>query len=104
MLPYLARRVAALGVVLFAVSVLAFATLQLIPGILLRSSQAWTRARRRSSASAAGLGLDRPAYVQYVRYPRRAITGDLGRSFRSHQPVRTRSSPPGSAPRCSSLR
>src|SRR6185436_12456837 len=33
------------------------------------------------------LGLDEPAYAQYLRFLGRALTGDLGRSLRSHQPV-----------------
>jgi peptide/nickel transport system permease protein len=86
-IPYLARRVAALGVVLFAVSVLAFAILQLIPGdpaALIAGVDAQPAEVERLRAE---LGLDRPAPVQYVRYVRRVITGDLGRSLRSHQPV-----------------
>lgn len=35
------------------------------------------------------LGLDRPLAVQYVRYVGQVVTGDLGRSFRTNQPVLT---------------
>ena len=87
MIPYPARRVAALGLVLFAVSVLAFAILQLIPGdpaALIAGVDAQPAEVERLRAE---LGLDRPAHVQYIRYVRRMITGDLGRSLRSHQPV-----------------
>jgi ABC-type microcin C transport system permease subunit YejB len=88
-LSYLARRVAALGVVLIAVSVLVFAILRLIPGdpaALLAGVDAQPEEVERLRTV---LGLDQPAYVQYVRYLRRVITGDLGRSLRSQQPVAT---------------
>src|SRR5687768_18565971 len=35
------------------------------------------------------LGLDRPLLEQYVMFLRHAVTGDLGRSFRTGQPVTT---------------
>jgi ABC-type dipeptide/oligopeptide/nickel transport system permease component len=35
------------------------------------------------------LGLDRPLLEQYVSFLRHAVTGDLGRSFRTGQPVTT---------------
>ena len=86
-LPYLMRRVAALCLVLFAVSVLVFAILRLIPGdpaALIAGVDAQPAEVERLRAV---LGLDQPAYVQYARYLRRVVTGDLGRSLRSQQPV-----------------
>ena len=89
MLPYLARRVAALGLVLLAVSVLVFAILRLIPGdpaALIAGVDARPEEVERLRVA---LGLDQPAYVQYGHYLGRVITGDLGRSLRSQQPVAT---------------
>jgi ABC-type dipeptide/oligopeptide/nickel transport system permease component len=63
--------VAALGVVLFAVSLLAFAILQLIPGdpaALIAGVDAQPAEVERLRAE---LGLDRSAPVQYIRYVRR---------------------------------
>jgi ABC-type dipeptide/oligopeptide/nickel transport system permease component len=80
-LPYLARRVAALGLVLLAVSVLVFAILRLIPGdpaALIAGVDARPEEVERLRVA---LGLDQPAYVQYGHY--------LGRSLRSQQPVAT---------------
>jgi len=88
-LPYLARRVAALGLVLLAVSVLVFAILRLIPGdpaALIAGVDARPEEVERLRVA---LGLDQPAYVQYGHYLGRVITGDLGRSLRSQQPVAT---------------
>ena len=89
MLPYLARPVAALGLVLLAVSVLVFAILRLIPGdpaALIAGVDARPEEVERLRVA---LGLDQPAYVQYGHYLGRVITGDLGRSLRSQQPVAT---------------
>jgi ABC-type dipeptide/oligopeptide/nickel transport system permease component len=88
-LPYVARRVAALALVLLAVSVLVFAILRLIPGdpaALIAGVDARPEEVERLRVV---LGLDQPAYVQYGRYLRRVITGDLGRSLRSQEPVAT---------------
>ena len=87
MLPFVARRVAALALVLLAVSVLVFAILRLIPGdpaALIAGVDARPEEVERLRVV---LGLDQPAYVQYGRYLGRVITGDLGRSLRSQEPV-----------------
>ena len=87
MLPYLARRVAALGLVLLAVSVVVFAILRLIPGdpaALIAGVDARPEEVERLRVA---LGLDQPTYVQYGRYLGRVLIGDLGRSLRSQQPV-----------------
>jgi ABC-type dipeptide/oligopeptide/nickel transport system permease component len=89
MLPYLARRVAALGVVLLAVSLVVFAMLRLIPGdpaALIAGVDAQPEEVARVRVA---LGLDRPAAVQYWHFLVRALSGDLGRSLRSHQLVTT---------------
>jgi len=87
MLPYLARRAAALGLVLLAVSVIIFAMLRLIPGDP-AAVLAGVDARPEEVERLRGLlGLDQPAHVQYLRFIGRAVTGDLGRSLRSHEPV-----------------
>ena len=89
MLPFVARRVAALALVLLAVSVLVFAILRLIPGdpaALIAGVDARPEEVERLRVV---LGLDQPAYVQYGRYLGRVISGDLGRSLRSQEPVAT---------------
>jgi len=81
--------VAALALVLLAVSVLVFAILRLIPGdpaALIAGVDARPEEVERLRVV---LGLDQPAYVQYGRYLGRVITGDLGRSLRSQEPVAT---------------
>lgn len=73
--------------VLFAVSVLTFAVMSLIPGdpttaILGERATPETRA-----ALAAQLGLDRPPLQRYLTWVGGALTGDLGISYRTRQPV-----------------
>ena len=85
------RRLASLLPLLLGLSIFSFALGQLAPGDPVRSlllqqagvppTDAQVDARR------AELGLDDPAVVQYGRWMRGALTGDLGRSFRSGQSV-----------------
>lgn len=84
---YLYQRFLGLLIVLLGVSAVTFAMIHMVPGdpvMLLLGDQATADdiARLRSQ-----LGLDRPLPEQYVRYLGRALTGDLGRSLRSGQPV-----------------
>ncbi len=73
--------------VVLGVSVLVFLMLHALPGdpVQVMMGQA-------ASADAAArvrhqLGLDQPIYVQYLQFVGHALTGDLGRSIRTNQPV-----------------
>ncbi|SDQ10773.1 peptide/nickel transport system permease protein [Quadrisphaera sp. DSM 44207] len=73
--------------VLLGVSVLVFALVHLVPGDPVRlalgtrfSQEAYDALRERS-------GLDLPLVQQYLTWAGRALTGDLGVSFRSGEPV-----------------
>jgi len=79
--------VAALALVLLAVSVLVFAILRLIPGDPAALIAGVDARPEEVDRLRVVLGLDQPAYVQYGRYLGRVITGDLGRSLRSQEPV-----------------
>lgn len=73
--------------VLLGVSVIVFLFLHLIPG-----DPAETMLGERANAASvarlrAAYGLDEPWYVQYGLYVSKALTGDLGRSIRSNNPV-----------------
>ncbi|HLS73499.1 MAG TPA: ABC transporter permease [Actinomycetaceae bacterium] len=84
---FIARRVLHSAVVLLGVTVLVFAIVQLVPGDPVRIAMG-TRfdpdvyARLREAS-----GLDRPLVEQYFGYLASAVTGDLGVSFRSGEPV-----------------
>src|SRR5262249_45429694 len=84
---YVLRRLAALAVPLFFVSVLVFVVIRVLPGdpamIILGtegSPEAAAQLRR-------SMGLDRPLVVQYVEWIGRGLRGDLGRSIQYDVPV-----------------
>jgi peptide/nickel transport system permease protein len=85
---YIARRVALLAPTLFGVSLVVFVLVRLLPGDATtlqlqdaRSTAADEAALRQS------LGLDQPVYVQYMDWLGTLAKGDLGRSFKSRNPV-----------------
>ncbi|HET6946916.1 MAG TPA: ABC transporter permease [bacterium] len=87
MLKHIQRRLLHLVPVLVGVSILVFFGMHLIPGdvaqLLLgdKGSDA-DLARLRHQ-----LGLDRPVYIQYLRFLSGAVRGDFGVSLRTRQPV-----------------
>ncbi|GAA2193704.1 ABC transporter permease [Micromonospora lupini] len=87
MIGYLVRRVAQLVPVLFIVSVVLFLLLRLLPGdptteILGQEASAADRAALR-----ADLGLDAPLWQQFLDWIGGVLTGDLGRSWLTDEPV-----------------
>jgi peptide/nickel transport system permease protein len=93
MLTYLIRRVLYAIVLLFGVSIIGFAVIQLPPGDYLTMYVMELRARGDQSALnhleelRARYGLDKPAYVQYWIWITHFVQGDFGRSFKYQRPV-----------------
>jgi peptide/nickel transport system permease protein len=95
MTTYLLRRLLAAVPVLLGVSILVFSMLHLTPGdpvVLMLSGGGGSGASQGASAEAIErlrqeLGLDRPVWVQYLRWIGNALRGDLGRSIWSNQRV-----------------
>jgi peptide/nickel transport system permease protein len=90
MLTYLARRLITVFVpTLLGISVLVFAAMHLIPGdfvdVMIGVGPDVSEERR--DAIARSYGLDRPLPVQYVVWLGNAVSGDLGRSLRTDEPV-----------------
>lgn len=86
---YVFRRVGALVVTLFFVSLLVFVVVRVLPGdpaliILGLEASPDSVARVRQA-----LGLDQPIPVQYARWVGQALRGDLGRSIQYDLPVGT---------------
>jgi peptide/nickel transport system permease protein len=84
---YAARRLGYAGLMLFGVSLILFTIMRLAPGgpeaVLIGgefSQEAAARIRQR-------LGLDRPLVAQYATWATAALRGDLGRSFKTGDPV-----------------
>ena len=84
---YIARRVVALAVTLFFVSVLVFVVIRVLPGdaaMIILGTEGSPEAVARLRAA---MGLDRPIAVQYLEWIGRAARGDLGRSIQYDVPV-----------------
>jgi len=88
---YLARRLAQLGVVLLLVSVAVFAIMHVLPGdpvqLMLSGAESGSVTPERQEQLREEMGLNDPLPVQYGRFLRGAVTGDLGTSVRLRQPV-----------------
>ena len=71
------------------VSIASFGLLQMVPGdpaLILAGEEATEEVLTRIRQE---YGLDRPLPIQYVAYLRNAVSGNLGRSIQSRQPVAT---------------
>ncbi|GAW91596.1 ABC transporter permease [Calderihabitans maritimus] len=87
MLTYIAKRLLMLIPVLVGVSIIAFLLIHLIPGDpaqVILGERATPEALEKLREE---LGLNDPLYIQYFRFARNVLRGDLGRSVISHEPV-----------------
>lgn len=88
MTQYLVRRMLAMLPVFIMMTVIVFVLIRMVPGDpidVMYGSEGMDEARR--AVLARDLGLDQPLVIQYVKWLGRAITGDLGRSYRAQMPV-----------------
>lgn len=84
---YVLRRLGHTAVVLLGVSIVVFALIQLVPGDPVRLALGTRFSQESYDALRAASGLDQPLHVQFFSYLGGALTGDLGVSFRSGEPV-----------------
>ena len=84
---FVARRVGQAVIVLLGVSVLVFSIIHLVPGDPVRLALGTRFDQDTYDALRARAGLDQPLLTQYVDWLGRALSGDLGVSFRSGEPV-----------------
>jgi ABC-type dipeptide/oligopeptide/nickel transport system permease component len=89
MLTYFLRRVLLTIPVLIGIATLVFLLVHLVPGDPAVSMLGEGATGEDIAALRTRLGLDEPMLVQYGTFLRGAVRGDLGRSFRSNQPVTT---------------
>jgi peptide/nickel transport system permease protein len=90
MATYLLRRlIATIPVILFT-SMIIFLLMRLLPGdpvrMMLNAAQTEVSEETVSQLRQEA-GLDQPAYVQYLVWMKKVLSGDLGRSMQSRQPV-----------------
>jgi len=84
---YIVKRVLLMFPVILGVSIIIFAIMSFTPGdpvVLMLGEGASTEAIENLRSE---LGLDDPLPVQYIRYLRKAVSGDLGRSYHSNTSV-----------------
>lgn len=87
MLRYCISRLIQTIVVLIGVSIILFLILYKIPGDPAQM-MAGMRANERAVQNIRHkLGIDKPLYVQYIRYTGNLVKGDLGTSYRYNRPV-----------------
>ena len=82
-------RLAALAVILVALSAIVFALEAVIPADPVRGMVGASASRAAVQAERVRLGMDRSLPVQYVLFLGRAVTGNLQQSLHTHRPVRT---------------
>jgi len=84
---YLARRLAVSVVVIFGVTLIAFASIQFIPADVVDIMLGLKSTPKAAAALRHSLGLDQPVVTQYLSWLWEALHGDLGRSLRSDEPI-----------------
>lgn len=84
---YLARRLLMALVVIFAMTIVAFACIHIIPGDVVDIMLGTHATPEAAAALRHRLGLDQPLLQQYLRWVRGLLRGDLGQSMRSQESV-----------------
>lgn len=92
MLPrYIAGRLLQMVPVLFLISLIVFSIMHIIPGdpvqLMLAGAESGSVTPERQQELRVAMGLDDPLHIQYLRFIRGAVTGDLGTSVRLRTPV-----------------
>ena len=84
---YVLRRLYQALWVLIAVTIVTFFISNLLPGDPALSRAGQFATREQVEATRIRLGLDQPLPIQYMKYMQRLLSGDLGLSITSRQPV-----------------
>jgi peptide/nickel transport system permease protein len=87
MLKYVARRLVLTIPILIGVSIIAFLFVHALPGSPADALLGERGTPEQERQIERELGLDRPLYVQYLRYMRNLVQGDFGTSVRTRRPV-----------------
>jgi peptide/nickel transport system permease protein len=87
LIAYIIRRLLQLVIVLFGVTLITFGMLKLVPGDPALMLAGKNPTPERVAFIRHDRGLDRPFYVQYVKYVQALLKGDLGESLYTSRPV-----------------
>jgi peptide/nickel transport system permease protein len=86
-IPYLLRRLTLILPTLLGVTIVAFLLVHWMPGDPAEILAGEHASPQVVQQIRTGLGLDRPLAEQYVRYMADLLSGDLGRSAKTHEPI-----------------
>lgn len=89
MLDYLAKRLLGIIPVIFAISLVVFAFVHMLPGDPARLVAGLDASPEDVAAVRSSLGLEGPLWQQYVRFAGNALQGDFGISLKTRRPVIT---------------
>ncbi len=88
MFVYIVKRLFQLIPTFIGATMLMFLISQLVPGDFFKAKELEPNVRPETiQRMRAEFGLDKPVYVQYVNWMKNLVTGNLGQSFVSNQPV-----------------
>ena len=86
-LRYLFKRIPRLLFVFLGVSIITFSISHVIPGDPARMLIGQKASQETLDKVRSELGLDKPVHVQYIKYMKDLVNGDMGMSIRTQQPV-----------------
>ena len=89
MLVYLARRMLIAIPVLIGVTIVVFLMIHIMPGDPAQMVAGFDAPKEQVEKIRTELGLDKPLFLQYIRYMSGLFKGDLGRSLHTRRPVLT---------------
>ncbi len=89
---YIMQRLAIMVPTLFGITILIFLAMRVLPGdplssIVTESSGTFVLSEEDLATLRASLGLDKPLPVQYLDWMRQVLSGDLGTSFWTNEPI-----------------
>lgn len=89
---YILRRLLIAVPTLIGITILIFLAMRVLPGdplatIMSESTGNFVLTEEELAAARASLGLDKPLYLQYLDWMGEVITGDLGSSFWTNEPI-----------------
>ena len=87
MYTYVARRLIHTAFILFILSILVFVAIHAIPGSIVNILLGIEATPESVAALEKSMGLDKPVYVQYVKWLSHIVQGNLGDSLRTGRPV-----------------
>ncbi|MEM7030460.1 MAG: ABC transporter permease [Chloroflexota bacterium] len=92
MYKYILRRLVISVPTIIGITILIFIAMRVIPGdplqlIVVEGQGAYVLSDDELKALRASLGLDQPYYIQYLAWMQDVVTGDLGHSFWTHEPI-----------------